>query len=255
MCKNTDNYRCVSNYLRLNDASLSNKDFLHKCKDFYGKWDGICTEDFLNGINWECDNAAEEQLLLQRLWACPKEYFNYFNEETRLKLFEHLEYVLDRFSSKWQEGLRSDWYHVITTLIMADCFGECPESLLSKLEQLYFNGDVEKYCPNVRMEKHWMVFILSALGVIRNRWKDNGMAGISQKYNEAFSSLKEMLGINDLDMMRDKAKNGTVLWRMVRLNDIIKSWESQVGELQGVATKDGEEVDVQLGASVNGGDP
>ena len=97
-----------------------------------------------------------------------------------------------------------------------------------------------------------MVFILSALGVIRNRWKDNGIAGIIQKYNEAFSSLKEMLGINDLDMMRDKAKNGTVLWKMVRLNDIIKSWESQVGESQGVATKDGDEVGVQLDASVNG---
>ena len=257
MCKTVENYRGIAtplrSIMRLSDeASPSHEEFLLKCKDFFGKWDEICTKDFLNGIDWECDNAQEEQQLLQRLWSCPLEYFKLFDEESRRNIYRHLEFVLDRFSSKWQEGFRSDWYHVFTTLLKAECLDECPESLLSKLEQLYFNGDFEKFCPEVRAKEHSRVDILGALAEKRSKWTNCDVTEVINKYNEALSSLKEMLGINDLDMMRDKAKNGTVLWKMVRLNDIIKSWESQVGESQGVATKDGDEVDVQLDASVNG---
>ena len=257
MCGTIDDYSAFCGQIRLVLGKVDNmipdhNEFADKCKNFLEKWDRIGADAFSDGINWECDNAAEEQLLLQRLWACPNEYYNYFSDETRLKLFEHLEYVLDRFSSKWQEGLRSDWYHVITSLITVDCLGECPESLLSKLEQLYFNGDIEKYCPKVRVEKHWIVFILLALGMIRNKLKDNGTGGIIQKYETAFSSLKEMLGIADLDMMRDKAINGTVLWGMVQLNDIIRSWQSQVGESHGVARNCGEGDGAPVVVSENG---
>ena len=61
-----------------------------------------------------------------------------------------------------------------------------------------------------------------------------------------------MLGIDDLDMMRDKAKNGTVLWKMVRLNDIIRSWQGHIGESLGVTITGNEEADVPVDASNNG---
>ena len=99
-----------------------------------------------------------------------------------------------------------------------------------------------------------MVFILAALGEVRNKLKNNSTADVFQKYGIAFSSLKVMLGIDDLDMMLDKIKDDIVLLKMARLNDIIRSWQSQIGVSLGVMTTDDEGVDVPVDASGNGGE-
>lgn len=228
-CKNLLDYRKLDvrlhRIMRIgNRMGLKDNEFLESCKAFCDKWDRLGAEDLMTQIKWECDNAVDEQELLGTLWSAPIQYFRLLKADDIKKISDHLESILDRFSSKWKEGFRSDWYEVVTVLILADRLGRCSEGFLTKIEKLYFSGELKKFCPKVRSEKYFLVDVLLALAESRNLRKGTTMTHLKKEYSVALSELKTMLGADDLEGMRGLVKGDSLGAKLIRIDDLLRNW-------------------------------
>lgn len=205
------------------------KQMAEPCREVCGKWDRELAQNLSLLIMREYDNVEDEHQFLRNIWATHLDVIKMLPEEAQCQLLGNLERTLERYSSKWQEGLRSDWYHAISRMVQSGILAKSSDHLLGELEGLFFEGDFEKHCPQVRGQAFFLVDILLALAEARDKRQGEQMDALSKRYTESWTSLKMALGLVDLDGSVVAGCPEFLMEKIARLDELTEKWR---GDLQ-----------------------
>lgn len=164
-CDSSEDYIDINFYNSLKlECVLQNGPLSKKYQEFCQKWNIEIVKIVKSYLDDDSEKDVwNEKKFLRAIWDKPNSIYESIGNAYQKKMFDRLEVIWSKYASGWVEDMCRDWFYVVGKMIVYGNLLNSSESMLSRLEEMFFSGEFENSCPF-----YSVIEILEKLVVVRN---------------------------------------------------------------------------------------
>lgn len=197
-CDSSEDYKGIAFYLHFKfECVLQNGPLAKKYREFCRRWNTQIVKDVKSYLDDDSEKDVwNEKDFLRAIWDKPNSIYKSIGNAYQKKMFDRLEVIWSKYASGWVEDMCRDWFYVVGKMIVYGNLHNSSESMLSRLEEMFFSGEFENSCP-----VYSVIEILEKLVVVRNHRRLDDflkMCELAGKYRKSIELLSYQNGSNNL---------------------------------------------------------
>ena len=198
VCGSSEDYTAIAFYQCFKlECMLQNGPLAKKYREFCWRWNTEIEKDVKSYLDDDSEKDVwNEKDFLRAIWDSPDSIYKSIGNAYQKKMFDRLEVIWSKYASGWVEDMCRDWFYVVGTMIVYGNLRNSSESMLSRLEEMFFSDEFKNSCPF-----YSVIEILEKLVVVRNHRRLDDflkMCELAGKYRKCIELLSYQNVSNNL---------------------------------------------------------